>query len=91
MADNLVQEWLQASHAELRQVEEERVLTELSGCERSNKSFEESGFLTFIGLDLGTISFPEFIRSITARVENEPDLTVAGRGTYTYLVILIEY
>ena len=41
--------------------------------------------LTSIALDLGVITFPEFVRSITSRVEQELDLTIAGRGTVLVL------
>jgi len=41
--------------------------------------------LTPIALDLGVITFPEFIRSVTSKVEQELDLTIAGRGTVLLL------
>jgi hypothetical protein len=33
-------------------------------------------------LDSNAITFPQFIGGVTARVEQEPDLTVAGRGKF---------
>lgn len=39
--------------------------------------------LIILGLDLGTITFPEFIRAITSWVEKEVDLTIAGKGVYS--------
>jgi len=31
-------------------------------------------------LDSGAVAFPDFIKSLTSQIEQEQDLTVAGRG-----------
>ena len=35
-----------------------------------------------VALDSSTIAFPDFVKSLTTRIEQEPDLTVAGRGMF---------
>jgi len=37
-------------------------------------------------LDSGIIAFPDFIKSLTSRIEQEPDLTVAGRGKSSWVL-----
>lgn len=79
MTEQLIQDWLQAGNAgEGASIEEERVVSNLVGCEDHILLGWE--VLTAKALDSSVITFPQFIGGVTARVEQEPDLTVAGRG-----------